>query len=76
MLFTETLFISVELLIYLSSFSFFVLDIFEFRLLVVFFFLSQMAFYILLMFAGMVQSLFGSGKGVGRHRSTGYFPVH
>ncbi len=69
MLFTETLFITVELLIYLSSFSLYFFDVSESRMIVVFFFLSQMAFYLLLMFAAMAQNIFGSSNGPNYRRS-------
>lgn len=68
MLLTEILFLSIELLIHLSSFSFFVFDVFETRLIVLFFFLSQTVFYILLLLSSIPLTLFGSAKILNRRR--------
>ena len=64
MLTAEMTFLSIELLIYLSSFSLFILDVFETRLVILFFFLSQTAFYILLMIASIPLIRVGSAKNL------------
>ena len=68
MLTAEMTFLSIELLIYLSSFSFFIFEVFETRLVILFFFLSQAVFYILLMISSIPLTLFGSAKNPNRRR--------
>jgi hypothetical protein len=68
MLTGEITFLSIELLIYLSSISFFVFDVFETKLVLLFFFLSQTVLYILLMLGSIPLALFGSTKNSNRRR--------
>lgn len=68
MLTAEITFLSIELLIYLSSISFFVFDVFETRLVVLIFFLSQTVFYIFFMLGSIPLALIDRKKDLNRRR--------